>query len=116
MADHQKCAFDIIPLHFFDFFETVAIAINSNSHFRANFRYQSHGHELEQKIELELLFLFELCAREAASLGATGHEDSVKFSTLGSPIDFRTLFYQKLCEMEPQMASKMLQNPIKNDT
>ena len=39
------------------FVETIAIAINSNSNFRATFRNQSHGHEFEQQFELELLFL-----------------------------------------------------------
>ena len=35
--------------------------------------------EIEQEFELELLFLFEKCAREAASLGAIGHRDGLGF-------------------------------------
>ena len=46
-------------LSFFRFVsETFAIeANNSNNHCRAIFGNQSHGHELEQHFELELLFL-----------------------------------------------------------
>ena len=62
------------------FFETFAIEANSNSNcraiFKATFRNQGHGHEFEKHVELELLFLVRKNAREAASLGATGHDGS----------------------------------------
>ena len=58
VSDHKKCDFDIGPFHFFDLlFETFAIEANASSQFRAVIRNQSHGHELEQHLELELLLL-----------------------------------------------------------
>ena len=69
--------------------------------------------EFEQEFELELLFLFEKCAREAASLGAIRHVDSHLFSSRVSPF-YEAISGKKWCQMEPQMASKNLQNLIKN--
>ena len=56
--------------------------------FRATTRARA---EFEQEFELELLFLFEKCAREAASLGAIGHGDREGFSSRGS-LFFEAIF------------------------
>ena len=61
--------------------------------------------------------MFKLGAREEASLGAIGHEDSHPFSSKGASF-FEAIveaFFRKWCQMESQMASKMLQNLIKNE-
>ena len=42
--------------------------------------------EMEQEFDLELSFLFEKCAREAASLGAIGRGDGLLFSSGGVPL------------------------------
>ena len=55
-------------------------------------------------------FLFEKCAREATSLGASGHVHRVLFWCKGSlfskpfPVHF---FSEKLCQMDTNMASKV---------
>ena len=51
-------------------------------------------------------FLFEKCAREAASLGASGHVNSHPFSCWG-PLFLKLfseyLFHENVCQMEPKM-------------
>ena len=50
-------------------------------------------------------FLFEKCARETASLGASGHVDSHLVEVVGPFFEaiFGTAFYGQLCRVEPQM-------------
>ena len=70
---------------FEQFFETRAMDTNSSNNSSSSY-----------------CFLFALCAREA--LGATGHDDSVGSSTLGSPIFeaiFGAVFPKGKCQMEP---------------
>ena len=64
-------------------------------------------------------FLFELCAREAMSLGAIGHGDKELFSSREGSFFLKRssegFFLKNDAKMEPQMASKRSQNLIKNE-
>ena len=84
VSDHEKCAFDISPFHFFElflkhlqskptqtaiseqFFETRAMDTNSN-----NISSSSY------------CFLFEKCAREGGCQGAPGHGHRDLFESRG---------------------------------
>ena len=79
----QACAFDNDPSHVYDFFlehlqlKPIQTQFSSNS--------------LDETMETNAIktfisiycFLFEKCAREAASLGASGHPDKVLLSCRG---------------------------------
>ena len=72
--------------------------------------------EIEQEFELELLFLFEKRAREAASLGAIGHRDSLRW---GGGAFFKAIFgfvfkngAARSLKMAPEMSHKLIKNEL----
>ena len=85
VPDHQQCALDIDALIFDHLLITFAIEADSNSMFDQSCGTKCNGNQLEQHFELELCFSFEKGAREAASLGASGHVDMVVCSCLVTP-------------------------------
>ena len=84
VSDHGPCASDIGPFHFFRFcFGTFAIEANSSSYSEQFFgtrAMETNSHNISRS---SYCFLFEKCAREAASPGATGHDNSTLFSSSG---------------------------------
>ena len=81
VSDHQECALDIDGLHFFaHVFRTFAIEANSKNMFIeivGNNAMETHSNTI---LSSNCCFLFETCARDAVSLGASGHVDRVLFS------------------------------------
>ena len=116
VSDHQKCAFDISPFHFFELFskhlqsKPIQTAI-----FEQFFEARAMDTSSSNNSSSSYWFLFELCAREAASLGAIGHGDSPWFSTRVSPFFEAisgTVFFWK---MVPNGISNDLRNVTKSD-
>ena len=78
VSDHQQCAFEIDPLHFVAaIFGTFAMEANSNSIFEHLFGKASMKTKSNKMLSSNCCFLFEKCAREAASLGDPGHVQSL---------------------------------------
>ena len=92
VSDHQKCAFDIIsPFHFFElfwkllqskptqaaifeqFFDFELQSTQTWTRIRATTRARVR---IRTRIRARAIVTVEKRAREAASLGATGHDDS----------------------------------------
>ena len=86
---------------FEQFFEARAMDTNSSNNSSSNY-----------------CFLFELCAREAASLGVTGHAGSGDFSSRGTLFLklFPERFFSENCANGAQDGLDMQNNLVKNDT
>ena len=79
----QVCAFDNDPSHVYDFFlehlqlKPIQTQFSSNSSDKT-----MEANAIKTFISI-YCFMFEKCAREAASLGASGHADKVLLSCRG---------------------------------
>ena len=129
VSDHEHWVL-ISALSFFRIvFETFAIEANSSSQFRASFRFRIQTWtrlratiraraEIELEFELELLLLLR-SAHARRRLQEPSDTGIVRSFHLGVPLFLKRFsegfFSEKLCQMEPQMASKISQNLIKNE-
>ena len=113
MSDHEKFVFDISPFHFLEFcLKQLQLQSTQTAIFEQFFETRSMDTNSSNNSSSSYCFLLELCAREAASLGAIGHGDSVGFSTLGSPI-VEAIFKESVFS---NMVSNGASNDFKNGT
>ena len=118
VSDHRPWALDISPFHLFELYWNICnrsqLKQPSSSIFSIFVWNNCNCNQLKQMlvriraiIRAREIVTVELCAREAASLGAIGHGDREAFSSRGLlffETIFGTVFSQTLCQMEPRMA------------
>ena len=115
MSDHEKFVFDISPFHFFELFlKQLQLQSTQTTIFEQFLEARAMDANSSNNSNSSYCFLFELCAREAASLGAIGHGDGDSFS-IRAPIFLKRFSERFLSEMVPNGASDGLTNVATSD-